>query len=182
MQFRRIEEAVGQQDKPDRLQCWPGSPGQKGFVLRCAPYMELGSRSEDLPCTGHEQNPLVPSAAPTRCGECAVCFSHHCAFVNCNCASCADGLRTPRQNHQNGDIEHYGDDTPKMVMTPLELKRAMKALGWSNAELGRRTSSHPNTVGRWAKGDTVPGPVAAFVALALEVQRLHAAISPSARR
>jgi len=54
-------------------------------------------------------------------------------------------------------------------MSPKELKTALSTLGWSRVELGRRTTSHPNSVTRWCT-IRVPGPVAAYVALSLQIR------------
>lgn len=54
-----------------------------------------------------------------------------------------------------------------VIRTSEDLRRAIKTLNWSAAELARRTRSHPNTASRWLNGGKVPGPVAAFVDLVL---------------
>jgi transcriptional regulator with XRE-family HTH domain len=59
-------------------------------------------------------------------------------------------------------------------MTAEELKQALKALGWKQSELARRVEVGDTTVSRWAAGDPpVPGPVAAYLGMALEIDRLH---------
>ena len=59
-------------------------------------------------------------------------------------------------------------------MTGKELKAALKALGWAQAELSRRISVRPNSVSRWIgdRDGEVPGAVAAYVGLALKVKDL----------
>lgn len=54
-------------------------------------------------------------------------------------------------------------------MTSEELKTVCRQLGWSKAELGRRTGVASSTIYGWRE---VPGPVAAYVRLALAVKRL----------
>lgn len=51
-----------------------------------------------------------------------------------------------------------------------QLNDALRRLGWSRAELGRRINLHPNTISRW--GDKVPGPVAAYLRLAVRANEL----------
>ncbi len=59
-------------------------------------------------------------------------------------------------------------------MTADELKQALKALGWKQSDLARRVEVGDTTVSRWAAGDPpVPGPVAAYLGMALEIDRLH---------
>lgn len=59
-------------------------------------------------------------------------------------------------------------------MTADELKQALKALGWKQSELARRVEVGDTTVSRWAAGDPpVPGPVAAYLGMALEIDRLY---------
>lgn len=58
-------------------------------------------------------------------------------------------------------------------MTPKDLKFAIKALGWSQATFAARIKTHPNTVSKWATGQTeVPGAVAAYLELAMAVRAL----------
>lgn len=60
-----------------------------------------------------------------------------------------------------------------------EVKSALLELGWSGAELGRRVGVHPNTVSQWATGKArVPGAVAAYLRLAVEVHRLVGLVGP----
>lgn len=47
-------------------------------------------------------------------------------------------------------------------MTPQELRLALGALHWSQAELSRRLGVHVNTVTNWAT-DGVPGYVAEYL-------------------
>lgn len=59
-------------------------------------------------------------------------------------------------------------------MTADELKQALKALGWKQSELARRVEVGDSTVSHWTTGETsVPGPVAAYLGMALEIDRLH---------
>lgn len=59
-------------------------------------------------------------------------------------------------------------------MTAEELKQALQALGWKQSELARRVDVGDSTASHWATGDTpVPGPVAAYLGMALEIDRLH---------
>lgn len=57
-------------------------------------------------------------------------------------------------------------------MTGLELKQALKILGWSQKKLAVRIATAPSTVTRWVgeKTKAIPGPVAAYVRLAMRVQ------------
>ena len=59
-------------------------------------------------------------------------------------------------------------------MTGKELKTALRSLDWAQAELGRRISVRPNSVSRWIaeRDKAIPGPVAAYLHLALQVKRL----------
>lgn len=59
-------------------------------------------------------------------------------------------------------------------MNAEELKTSLRALGWKQTDLARRVEVAPTTVSRWIDGDGVPGPVAAYLGIALELQRLHA--------
>lgn len=59
-------------------------------------------------------------------------------------------------------------------MTADELKQALKALGWKQSELARRVEVGDSTVSHWTTGETsVPGPVAAYLGMALEIDRLY---------
>jgi len=55
-------------------------------------------------------------------------------------------------------------------MTPDEFRLALRELGWSRSELSERAGTHLHTIDRWAK-DGPPGPIVAFLNLALEVKR-----------
>ena len=59
-------------------------------------------------------------------------------------------------------------------MTAEELRQALRSLGWKQSELARRVGVGDTTVSRWMAGDPpVPEPVAAYLGLALEIDRLH---------
>jgi len=59
-------------------------------------------------------------------------------------------------------------------MTADELKQALQALGWKQSELARRVEVGDSTVSHWTTGETpVPGPVAAYLGMAQEIDRLH---------
>lgn len=59
-------------------------------------------------------------------------------------------------------------------MTAEELRHALGALGWKQSELARRVGVGDTTVSRWIGGDPpVPEPVAAYLGLAMEIDRLH---------
>jgi transcriptional regulator with XRE-family HTH domain len=59
-------------------------------------------------------------------------------------------------------------------MTAEELKQALQALGWKQSELARRVDVGDSTVSHWTTGETpVPGPVAAYLGMAQEIDRLH---------
>ena len=53
---------------------------------------------------------------------------------------------------------------------PLDWRDAIRDLGWSKAELGRRLRVHENTVLNWR--ERCPGYAIAYLELALEVRRL----------
>lgn len=59
-------------------------------------------------------------------------------------------------------------------MTGIELRKALRDLGWRRSVLARKIDVGPSTVSRWTTDDhgAVPGPVAAYVVLALQVKRL----------
>jgi ribosome-binding protein aMBF1 (putative translation factor) len=84
--------------------------------------------------------------------------------------------------HHNGYARRPDIFTDMVQMTPAELRAALKVLGWSRKELGRRTRSHKNSVNRWVNGDSVPGPVEAYVMLAIEVRKLAALTNPLPRQ
>ena len=58
-------------------------------------------------------------------------------------------------------------------MNSDQLKVALKALGWKQSELARRVGVGDTTVSRWVGGDAVPEPVAAYLGIALEIDRLY---------
>ncbi|WP_430430207.1 helix-turn-helix domain-containing protein [Oceanicaulis sp.] len=47
---------------------------------------------------------------------------------------------------------------------------ALKELGWSKADLGRKLGKSPDSVSRW--GDNPPRYVMAYIELALELKRI----------
>lgn len=63
-----------------------------------------------------------------------------------------------------------------------QLKADLATLGWSQSELSDRIGTHRTTLSRWVTEDRIPGPVAAYVNLALEVRKLADLTSPSPRR
>lgn len=65
-----------------------------------------------------------------------------------------------------------------MQMDAKALKADLRTLGWSQSELAERIDTHPNTVSRWISDNKVPGPVAAYVRLALQVHTLSKALNP----
>jgi hypothetical protein len=67
-------------------------------------------------------------------------------------------------------------------VTRKELKQALKALKWSQAELSRRIETYPTTLSRWLLEDRIPGAVAAYVNLALEVRKMADLTNPAPRR
>jgi DNA-binding transcriptional regulator YiaG len=59
------------------------------------------------------------------------------------------------------------------IMSPDQMKAALKTLGWSQKDLAARVHVHENTVSLWSKGlRAVPGPVRAYLELALAVKGL----------
>lgn len=59
-------------------------------------------------------------------------------------------------------------------MTAEELREALRVLEWKQSELARRVGVGDTTVSRWVAGDPpVPEPVAAYLGLAMEIDRLH---------
>lgn len=62
-------------------------------------------------------------------------------------------------------------------MSVAELKAALKALGWSQQAFASRLGVSGNTVTKWATGRArVPGPVAAYLGLAVRVKDLAGAL------
>jgi hypothetical protein len=59
-------------------------------------------------------------------------------------------------------------------VTGRELRAALTTLRWTQVELSRRIDMAPHSVGRWVvdKDGEIPGPVAAYVGLALRLQEL----------
>lgn len=54
-----------------------------------------------------------------------------------------------------------------------DLAAALLTLGWSRGELARRLGIHRNTVSAWSTGKApIPGPVAAYLDLAIKASRL----------
>lgn len=70
----------------------------------------------------------------------------------------------------------------RIAMNAKELRSAIKTLGWSQAELGRRVDAYPTTVSRWMTTDRVPGGVAAYVNLFLKVRELAEVTSQAPKR
>lgn len=59
-------------------------------------------------------------------------------------------------------------------MTPDELKAALEALSWRQADLCRKAGLHKDTPSRWLSGKTdIPAWVPAYLGAMLEIQRLH---------
>lgn len=59
-------------------------------------------------------------------------------------------------------------------MTGDELRDALKVLGWTQAEFGRRTGVSPDAVSRWATGNVAPPPwCAAFLNAMLDLAMLR---------
>lgn len=59
-------------------------------------------------------------------------------------------------------------------MTPDELRGALEALGWRQADLCRKAGLHKDTPSRWLGGRTpIPAWVPAYLGAMLEIQRLH---------
>ena len=54
-------------------------------------------------------------------------------------------------------------------MTQIELKKVLLELKWTKAELARRVGLDPHTISRWSE---VPGPVVAYLDLAIKVRGL----------
>jgi len=63
-------------------------------------------------------------------------------------------------------------------MNSRELKQALQDLGWSQNELSRRTATHRTTMSRWIVDDRIPGPLAAYLRLALRMKDLAGALTP----
>jgi transcriptional regulator with XRE-family HTH domain len=56
-----------------------------------------------------------------------------------------------------------------------DISRDLVILGWSQADLAERIDVHRNTVSAWATGKAeTPGPVKAYLALAIKVGALLA--------
>lgn len=63
---------------------------------------------------------------------------------------------------------------------PRDLRAALKDLGWSQADLARRCEINKSTPSEWMGKPTepIPGPIAAYVALSLEVKKLSELVAP----
>jgi pyocin large subunit-like protein len=60
------------------------------------------------------------------------------------------------------------------AMTPEELRQALLALKWRQADLCRKAGLNKDTPGRWLSGKTpIPLWVDAYLGAMLEIQRLH---------
>lgn len=61
----------------------------------------------------------------------------------------------------------------RLMMGPDELNAALRELGWSGVELGRRVGRGKPAISAYRTGrNKVDGPVAAYVHLALSIKRL----------
>lgn len=59
-------------------------------------------------------------------------------------------------------------------MAPEDLRTALAALGWRQADLCRKAGLHKDTPGRWLSGATaIPAWVPAYLGAILEIKRLH---------
>lgn len=67
-------------------------------------------------------------------------------------------------------------------MTGRELRSAIKTLNLSQAGLARLLDVNENTIRRWKLDAKIPGPVAAYVNLSLEIKKLAALTTPTPRR
>lgn len=66
-------------------------------------------------------------------------------------------------------------EQPDSAMTPEELRQALGALNWRQADLCRKAGLNKDTPGRWLSGKTpIPLWVDAYLGAMLEIQRLHA--------
>ena len=68
------------------------------------------------------------------------------------------------------------------VMSSADLRKALKQLGWSRADLARETSTHRNTVNRWVNTGPVPGLAGAYITVMLRLKDLTDLTIPSSRR
>ncbi len=60
------------------------------------------------------------------------------------------------------------------MMTPEQLREALRTLDWKQADLCRKAGLHKDTPGRWLSGRTaIPAWVPAYLGAMLEIQRLH---------
>ena len=57
-------------------------------------------------------------------------------------------------------------------MNAMMLRKHLKTLGWSQAELARRIKVTPTAVSRWCNGSKVPGSVVAYVEQSVKVKKL----------
>ncbi len=58
-------------------------------------------------------------------------------------------------------------------MTAREFDRALKALGWTGLDCSKRLRVRPETVSSWRTGRVeVPGPVEAYLELALKLKTI----------
>jgi hypothetical protein len=65
-------------------------------------------------------------------------------------------------------------EDPNGTMTPDQLREALAALKWRQADLCRKAGLHKDTPGRWLSGKTaIPAWVPAYLGAMLEIQRLH---------
>jgi hypothetical protein len=59
-------------------------------------------------------------------------------------------------------------------MSPDELRGALEALGWRQADFCRKAGLHKDTPSRWLSGKVdIPAWVPAYLGAMLEIQRLH---------
>lgn len=75
--------------------------------------------------------------------------------------------------------ETFGVDTLCIRMSPQELKRARKAMGLSQRELGERLQTTRNSVARWERGEQK---ITHITALAIRYLLLMQKIKPKGKK
>lgn len=66
------------------------------------------------------------------------------------------------------------DQEQPSEMSPDELRGALEALGWRQADFCRKAGLHKDTPSRWLSGKVeIPRWVSAYLGAMLEIQRLH---------